>query len=296
MRYTIEGHPYTLTKQVRDSAEIRRSFDALATQVFDLSFEAWNARGYWTDRYVPYALLDDGRVVANASVNHMDFRWRGGRRRYIQLGTVMTDPAYRGRGLSRLLMDAIMADWRGQCDGMYLYANDSVLDFYPRFGFMPAREYGAKATYAGGPLASRRLDMDDPADVAVLRDAYARGNPFSALDMLDNMGLVMFHASSWLRDCVYHVPGAGAVVIAAEDDQGLLCYDVYGGEGSSLERILGSLIRGAAREVRFGFARKDAAGGTLLPAEEEDSTLFVLAEGENPFAEHRTMFPLLSHA
>ena len=38
-----------------------------------------------------------GRVVSCAAVNPMDFRLEGRRRRYIQIGTVMTDPGFKDK-------------------------------------------------------------------------------------------------------------------------------------------------------------------------------------------------------
>lgn len=119
----------------------RTSFDALAQRVFGLSFEQWYRDGYWTDRYKPYVLLDGGTVVASIAVNRMQTMWRGKGRSYIQLGTVMTDPQYRKQGLSRCLMEQVLRDYCRSCDAVYLFANDSALDFYPRFGFERAVEY-----------------------------------------------------------------------------------------------------------------------------------------------------------
>ena len=51
----------------------------------------------------------------------------------------MTHPAYRNRGLIRAIMDYIRAEYAA-CDGLYLYASDNVLSFYPKFGFMKAPE------------------------------------------------------------------------------------------------------------------------------------------------------------
>lgn len=53
----------------------------------------------------------------------------------------MTDCEYRNKGISRKLMDKVLQDWKDKCDAIYLYANDSVLDFYPKFGFIKAKEY-----------------------------------------------------------------------------------------------------------------------------------------------------------
>lgn len=53
----------------------------------------------------------------------------------------MTDPDYRGRGLSRWLIDRVLEDFEQQVDFIFLYANDSVLDFYPKLGFKRAPEF-----------------------------------------------------------------------------------------------------------------------------------------------------------
>lgn len=57
----------------------------------------------------------------------------------------MTDPDYRGRGLSCWLIDRVLEDFEQQVDFVFLYANDSVLDFYPKFGFKRAPEFFAVA-------------------------------------------------------------------------------------------------------------------------------------------------------
>ena len=133
---------YTLVKQVRDNAPLRESFFALARRVFGLSFEEWHRAGWWTDRYVPYTMVyRDGSAAANVSVNRIDTVWRGEALRLVQLGTVMTAPEHRGKGLARSLMEAVLDDWGRTCDGVYLYANGTVLEFYPKFGFVPAREH-----------------------------------------------------------------------------------------------------------------------------------------------------------
>jgi GNAT superfamily N-acetyltransferase len=59
----------------------------------------------------------------------------GEKKRYIQLGTVMTHPDYQGQGLSRVLLKKAIADYRDKCDLIFSFANNSVLNFYPKFGF-----------------------------------------------------------------------------------------------------------------------------------------------------------------
>lgn len=51
------------------------------------------------------------------------------------LGTVMTHPDYRNRGLSRWLMERVLKEWGERGHALYLYANDGVRSFYPGLDF-----------------------------------------------------------------------------------------------------------------------------------------------------------------
>ena len=133
-------------REVRTNPAARTAFFALAQQVFDLSFQNWYEQGWWGERYIPYTFFEGGRAVANASVNLIDTMDDGRPKRYIQIGTVMTHPDFRGLGLSRRLITTLLTDWMERCDGIYLYANDTVLDFYPKFGFIQAEEPAFQST------------------------------------------------------------------------------------------------------------------------------------------------------
>lgn len=68
------------------------------------------------------------------SANKFNIIHNGELKKAIQLGTVMTDEHYRKKGLIRKLMDTILKEYENY-DLIYLFANHSVLDFYPKFGF-----------------------------------------------------------------------------------------------------------------------------------------------------------------
>ena len=90
----------TIVKNIRDDAALRSSFNRLAEKTFDLNFENWYQNGYWKENYIPYAAVREGQVIANVSVNPMTFSENGILHHYIQLGTVMTDSAFRGQGFA----------------------------------------------------------------------------------------------------------------------------------------------------------------------------------------------------
>ena len=94
-------HGYRSDKQLRDS------FNRLAEQTFGLNFEGWYQNGFWGGNYDPHSVVIDGEVVSNVSVNRTDLVFGGKRYRILQLGTVMTAPEYRGRGLNRAIMEYI---------------------------------------------------------------------------------------------------------------------------------------------------------------------------------------------
>lgn len=113
---------YQLVKQVRENNPLRKSFIDLAVKTFDLSFEEWYQQGYWTDAYIPYAFVERNKVIANASANIIDLRWQGEPRRYIQIGTVMTEPDHRNKGLAGQLIHHILQDWQQEADAFFLFA------------------------------------------------------------------------------------------------------------------------------------------------------------------------------
>lgn len=179
---------------------------------------------------------------------------------------------------------------------MYLYANDSVLDFYPKFGFRPAREHICSRPLTGGRDGAEALDMDTPAGLALLRSHYALGNPFSALPMTDNFGLLMFHCGFPLKSCVHYVPEQDAVVIAEQEGDVLICHDVFCPPGRDLESILSVAAGAETARAELGFTPLDTAGWTARPLLDADTTLFVLAGKEDPFGAAPCRMPSLSHA
>ena len=297
MRCVIGGETYVFRDDVWQDEAVRRSFDALAQKTFGLSFERWYRRGYWQNDYLPHVLTIGDRVAANISVNLCPVRLDGKPRRLIQLGTVMTEEGFRGRGLSRFLMERVLEIWESRCDGIYLYANDSVLDFYPKFGFERATEYRYALPFAGAKQTAVRLSMEKAADVRLLLEAFARGNPFARLTMAGNEGLLMFYCSQYLQEGIRYLPDAGAAALIESHGDTTLVWDIFGGTGTPLRDVLAAVAPEGTKRIRFGFTPAETEGMEAMPFREPDTTLFVRGgDIGGRFAGERLMFPLLSHA
>lgn len=122
-------------------------------------------------------MVNDDEIIANVSVNIMDMKWGGGIKHFIQLGTVMTEKQYRNQGFIRRIMDEIEADFAGKTDGMYLFANDRVLDFYPKFGYHKAVEFQySKMVDTSENRTIKQIPMRDKQAWEVLESAIQNSN------------------------------------------------------------------------------------------------------------------------
>lgn len=284
-----------IVKHYRTDDCLRASFNALAEATFGLNFENWYQMGYWADAYDPYSAVEDGQVVANVSVNRTDLCVNGERRRLYQLGTVMTAPAFRNRGYIRGIMAEIEKDIRDG-DGVYLFANDEVLSFYPKFGFAPGEEWVYCASVETG--SRRRVQqvlMDSPENRARLEKAMAESRFPVACGMVDNPGLVFFYAAQFLRECVFYDEMLDVWTIAEQEEDHLLLHNVFGPETVSLREVIegfGSTVR----QVTLGFTPADPAGFTCRKLKEEDCTFFVKGEGLADFGKNKLRIPTLAHA
>lgn len=294
---SIRGIDYIYTDEVRDCPAVRTQFDQLSQTVFDLSFADWYQNGYWTNTYRPNVLLHHETVVANVSATTICTEWDGCRKQYLQLGTVMTAPAYRNRGLATFLIYSVLDAWRECADAVFLYANDTVLSFYPRFGFRQAQEYQCCALVTPKKSRIRKLDMATQEDVQLLLALYHQGNPFSRLQLLENDGLLLFYCTQSLRDCIYYCEDFHAVVIAEFHSGHMLCYDIFGGHSHRLSDILSSVAQPDTVQVAFGFTPQETTEMPLVirPFQEDDATLFLLDGKERLFDTTHAMFPLLAH-
>ena len=285
----------TIVKNYRDNAQLRSSFNELAKETFGLEFEPWYQMGFWTDDYNPYSVLLDGEIVANVSLNRTDMLIGGERRKLYQLGTVMTGEACRNRGYIRAIMAEIERD-TADADGVYLFGNDSVLEFYPKFGFVRGTEHiCTRAVEQDGICTMERVRMDSPVGWIRLRMAMENSKFETACTMLDNHGLIFFYAAQFMQDCVYHDRRLDAWAIAELEDGELTLHNVFAPTGVTLQDVIAS-FGAQVRRVILGFTPENPAGFDCAPYHEEDCTFFVRGAAFDDFAQRKLRIPSLSHA
>lgn len=299
MKIIINDKEYLFLIGHQKEARYRAAFNQLSKNIFRLSFEEWFQSGYWNEKYIPYTLFDEDKAIANASVNIMNFNTFGEKKLYIQIGTVMTDPSYRNKGLSRFLMEKILDDWNNKCDFIYLFANSTVLNFYPKMGFTQVKEYEYfKKITASTQGKFEKLDMDIKLNREKLYDYVKNTQIFGKLAMQENADLVMFYCITVLKDCVYYLSSLNVIAIAKINDQQLHLLDVFSKDETNLELIIDSLSDKKITSALLGFTPKNCMHYEMRSIDEKlkDEVLFIQHSKTRLFNENQIMFPLLSHA
>jgi GNAT superfamily N-acetyltransferase len=282
----------------RDIDTLRASFIHLAHDIFGLDFSSWYEKGYWGDRYVPYSYADGEKIAANASVNKLDFIIGGQHCRALQIGTVMTHPDYRGKGLAASLMNHILEEYKDQYDIMYLFANDTVLDFYPRFGFERVEEflYSVKAASLTTDTLLQKLDISSPNDLQLLEKMIFERMPVSKAFATANSGCItMYHILNVFTDHLYYSAEDDAVFIFSKDDVTVQLFDVISMAPISIERIVASIADEAANEIVFHYTPDYKGFEYKKIPYRRDGALFVKTNGSLEFP-HHVKHPVTSEA
>ena len=283
-----------LQTNYRKNKELRDSFNGLAVKVFGLNFEEWYQNGFWQENYIPYSVVIDGKVVSNVSVNRCDMNYNGKTVRLIQLGTVMTDPDHRGKGYAGLLMEKILSDYEGKVDGIYLFANDSVLDFYPRFGFRKGKESCfSKDVTADSAMTAVQVPMSGKEDWEKMVSLFNMNEQNAAMYMVGNPGLYMFYLSQFMQENVFYIRDCDTYAVAETEDGTLTLHAVIG--NGDIDQVISSFGSNIKRVV-LGFTPKDSSGYEKSEVNEDDTTLFVKGRFFDETKDDDYMFQPITHA
>ncbi len=282
---------------------LRNSFHALTQKVFHFQLKDWYNNGYWSESYEPHSLVDGNTVISNISVNHMHMMISGVEKYYLQIGTVMTDPAYRNLGLSRRLMESILHKYTGKVDGIYLFANDSVLDFYPKFGFKERKEFVYRLRIESNDWIDnshesvsslQKIDGKDIVQREALLSAAKQSIPNESFSM-DNFGLLAFYLIGPLSDDIYYLPSLDTYVIASIENDVLFLHHIIASEQINPKDIV-PYFGNRIKTLELGFTPFYTSDYEISTYHEDDCTLFTLGEDLESVETLKLRFPILSHS
>jgi len=271
---------YKIHENCRDNDQLRTMFYDCIKAVFPgIDFKTWHDRGFWTEHYIPHAIVRDNKMIANVSASTMNIILNGQKVRGVQIGTVATLPEFRNQGLSRYLMEYVLHKYDDTTDLFFLFANETVLDFYPKFGFKRYDEVVFKTT-AGLPSAdysARKLSVDSDDDIALIRRLLADRLPLTALfGAVDYDFITWWHILNIFPDKLYYLPDNDILFIISEKDDQLHIWDIVFTKPFDLIPAISQVIQSdSLKSVRYYFA-PDRLGFEYTDTEPcPDSPLFV---------------------
>ena len=288
-----------LISDYMEDTALRYKLNALTRKTFCFDFENWVTGGFFEGDYIPYSFMENGKIVSNVSVNKMNFLQNGTLRNYIQIGTVMTDPDYRNRGLAKMLMEYVLSRYEERCDGIYLFGDLNALGFYRKSGFQEGiqYQYALKETFSGKAQGLfKPVDREDPLMRSRYMDAVRHSAVNASLEQVNKFGLQMFYTSD-LQNTYYAEDIDCFAVLETEGDT-LIVQSVICREQLPMQELLVRLPL-EYRHLKLGFSPRGEDAG-LFRAEPfdggEDYRLFYRGRTLESIAMEKLYFPALSHA
>ena len=259
-----------------------------------VSFRRWYELGGWGESYRSFAMAEGSQIVANASLQRMNIILRGCALTGWQLGAVGVVPEWRGKGLQRPLMERLLASIPAG-DITFLFANDTVLDFYPRFGFAPHSEAVFAAEHGVMPSGERlrTLSIDRSEDRALLARVAAHARPVTnEFGARDYYGVLLWYWANFYDGCFHYCEADDAIIVAEQEGATLRVCDVLASRPVELRSYLPRIASAPAQRVEFGFNPGSWWPDAKAVAEYRDSPLFVRGEHALPAAPFK--FPMLA--
>ena len=191
-------------------------------------------------------------------------------------------------------MEKILSDYEDQVDGIYLYANDSVVDFYPKFGFVERKEYRySKSVEICTDRTAVPVPMKEKSDWDKMVRILNEKEQNSKMYMVGNAGLYMFYLSQFMQENTFYIADCDSYAIAELEEDTLILHAIIGkGETDQVISAFGKEVK----KVVLNFTPYDTAGFDQEEVLEEDTHLFVKGKFFDETAEERYMFQAITHA
>ncbi|WP_158961744.1 GNAT family N-acetyltransferase [Myroides fluvii] len=296
---TINNKTYTLHIAYQNQEQLRKAFNTMTFDFWEFTFESYYQSGYWNDTCVIFSLFEGETIVAHTTLSLFTTKTPNKELYLGQLGTVMTQPTHTQQGLSRFLMEYIFDAYRGQLDGYFLFANNTVLDFYPKFGFSKVPEFQATKMLEKQPsdYQVQRLDLNANQDLQLFQHYITKGKTACRFDT-QNYGLAHFYCYAnpafGFSDSIYVIPELKTLLIAQQEEGNLLIFQAYYLDQNQLDKAFHALATENTTRITLGYT-PISGDYTFVPYKEEDLTLFVTSTLVPFFTAQQTMISLLSH-
>ena len=268
----------TLIKNYRDDKVLRNKFFEFMGTVFpSADFREWFDMGFWSDEFIQFSLLENGKIISNVCCTKMKLLIEGKEAKAVQIGGVGTIPDYRNKGLSKYLMDLVLDKYQNSADLFFLFANETVTDFYPKFGFKQYNEvvYRTESDIPASDYSARKLNISSESDFAILTNLLSRRAPLTKLFGAVDYGFItMWHVLNICKDDIYYLENENIIFIYTEQNNHLDIWDVIYEDKFDITEALPKIISAKINSVNFHFP-PDILNYKYDRTENSDTLLFI---------------------
>ncbi|MNC37421.1 Acetyltransferase (GNAT) family protein [compost metagenome] len=212
----------------------------------------------------------------------------------LQVGTVMTHPDYRGQGLFNALMEEALAPFGKEGNHLaFLYANESVVNLYPKLGFRRSPFYRLEADVKIGgavnPARLRKLDVNREEDWAlIVRLAQGRAPLSGKCSVPGATSIFLWYCLNIFPDAIYYAEDRELLLICEWSGETIGLMDVVSPRPLLLQDVADCLagypkeetIRAGRYQVEFHFTPDfaDLAADEIRCRVDEEEFFFVKGE------------------
>lgn len=288
---------YQIVSDYLDNEKYREEFNDLAKRTFGLDFESWYQNGYLRDGYKPYSIRQEGKIVANVSINKFHLVINNEVKKAIQIGTVMTDNACRGQGLSKYLMEHVLKEYNEKEYIVYLFANDTVLEFYPKLGFerVLEKQYEIDAKEVARQEATiRLLSYDHPQDYEKIELFAQNRKPVSKkLGIIKDRWPLLVYCDDDDTGELYYLEEDEIIVKAKRQDETLHLHDILCLKDFELDDVLEKLVEDTDERIELHFVPDTSKYKWIVTTIKKDDDALFIRSGQ--IFSNEILFPHTSH-
>lgn len=267
-------------------------FDAQRVVYPGLDLQWANDHHLLRPQVTPFSLINgDGKTVSILNASLMRVHIKGKDFRSVQIGTVATLPEFRSKGFAANLQQYVQEHYAQLVDFQFLFANPSVLDFYPKFGF----EGIEQSSYHFRPIKNDKFDFTrltlDDEGIAFLKSGLSQREPTSdIIDARDAGWLVEFYCRRYYSQNLWVNQSRNVILVASVEGSILELHDIIALRHS--KDFFQSFSWPGISEIKLGFTPDKFEGPFEIRKLPTDEQIFV--RGNFPAEMSDFKFPTLA--
>lgn len=194
-------------------------------------------------------------------------------------------------------MKHVIEKYENEYDFIYLFANDEVLNFYPKFGFEKVIETSYELDVSQLKKKEgliRKLDKEREEDYKTIVRLASKRQPISQrLGIQDDIWPLLVYCFYEFRENLYYLEDEDVIVIADRTEGILHIYDILSLKTIDLDTIIEKIAMQNDRKIEFHFIPEGSKYSISSVFKEiPDNTLFLRTKDT---VLKGILFPMTSH-